>query len=68
MIEILTTEELAELLRLPANKVIALARRGELPVIYLDGRMRFDARDVEDFLCAKKIGQGPIRDITPTGK
>jgi excisionase family DNA binding protein len=49
-IELLTPDEFAELLRLPANRVVALARRGEIPFLMIDGRMRFDARDIEDWL------------------
>lgn len=49
-IEILTPEEVGELLRLSANRVVVLARRGELPYLMIDGHMRFDARDVEDWL------------------
>lgn len=68
MIEILTPEELAELLRLPANKVILLARRGELPFVLLDGKIRFDAEDVEAWISAKKIGQTRVVDVTPKQK
>jgi len=49
-IEILTADEVGELLRLSPNKVVLLARRGEIPFLTIDGRLRFDARDVEDWL------------------
>ncbi len=49
-IEILTPEEVGELLRISSNRVTLLARRGEIPFLTIDGRMRFDARDVEDWL------------------
>ena len=50
MIEILTPDEVAELLRLSANRVMLLARRGEIPFLTIDGRIRFEARDIEDWL------------------
>jgi excisionase family DNA binding protein len=68
VIEILTPEEVGELLRLPSNKVVLLARRGELPFVILDGRMRFDANDLEDWIKARKIGSAlppPPRTVTP---
>jgi excisionase family DNA binding protein len=49
-IEILTADEVGELIRLSANRVVALARRGEIPYLTIDGHVRFDARDVEDWL------------------
>jgi excisionase family DNA binding protein len=55
-IEILTAEEVGELLRLPSNKVIVMARRGDLPSFTLDGRLRFDASDLEDWIKARKSG------------
>ena len=66
MIEILTPEEVGELLRLPSNKVVILARRGELPFLMLDGRMRFDANDLEDWIKARKSGcmASPLRSVS----
>jgi hypothetical protein len=49
-IEILTAQEVGELLRLSSNRVILMARRGELPCFTLDGHLRFDAGDVERVL------------------
>ena len=49
-IEILTADEVGELIRLSANRVVALARRGEIPYLTIDGHVRFDARDIEDWL------------------
>ena len=54
MIEILTTDEVAELLRLSANRVLLLARRGEIPALVIDGRVRFDAGEVEDWIKAQR--------------
>ena len=49
-IEILTPDEVAELLRVSGNRVVVLARRGEIPFLTIDGRIRFDAKDIEDWL------------------
>jgi len=53
-IEIFTPDELGELVRLSANRVVVLARRGEIPFLMIDGHMRFDARDVEDWLRSRR--------------
>jgi excisionase family DNA binding protein len=53
-IEILTPDEVSELLRLSPNRVVLLARRGEIPFLTIDGRLRFDARDVEDWLRSQR--------------
>jgi len=49
-IELLTPDEVGELLRLSANRVVVLARRGEIPFLTIDGHVRFDAKDIEDWL------------------
>lgn len=68
-IEILTPEEVGELLRLSANRVVVLARRGELPYLMIDGHIRFDARDVEDWLRYQRsdapVLPAKMTDITP---
>jgi excisionase family DNA binding protein len=66
-IEILTAEEVGELLRLPSNKVILMARRGELPFFTLDGKIRFDADDLSDWIKARKSGciAAPPRTVNP---
>jgi excisionase family DNA binding protein len=61
MMEILTPEELGELLRLPPNRVIILARRGEIPSFSVDGRMRFDASEVESWLKSRRSDVSPPR-------
>lgn len=48
--EILTTDELADLLRISRNKVILMAQRGELPTLRIMGKLRFDADEVENWL------------------
>jgi excisionase family DNA binding protein len=54
VIEILTPDEVSELLRISPNRVVLLARRGEIPFLTIDGRLRFDARDVEDWIQAHR--------------
>jgi excisionase family DNA binding protein len=49
-IEILTPDEVGDLLRLSTNRVMVLARRGEIPFLKIEGRIRFDARDIEEWL------------------
>ena len=56
MIELLTAGEVAELLRVSQNRVLLLARRGELPFVSIGGRMRFDAAELEDWLKFKRSG------------
>ncbi|MBI4284159.1 MAG: helix-turn-helix domain-containing protein [Chloroflexi bacterium] len=58
--EILTVDEVAELLRLSANRVLLLARRGEIPSLMIDGRARFDAREIEDWIKIQR-GNVPLR-------
>jgi excisionase family DNA binding protein len=53
-IEILTADEVGELLRISPNRVMLLTRRGELPFLRIDGRIRFEARDVEDWLRSQR--------------
>lgn len=53
-IEIFTPDELGELIRLSANRVVALARRGEIPFLMIDGHIRFDARDIEGWLQSRR--------------
>jgi excisionase family DNA binding protein len=53
-LEILTPDEVGELLRISPNRVMLLARRGEIPYLKIDGRVRFDARDVEDWLRSQR--------------
>jgi excisionase family DNA binding protein len=54
MIDVLTADEVSELLRISTNRVMLLARRGEIPFLRVDGRIRFDARDVEDWLRSQR--------------
>lgn len=48
--ELLTLEEVSELLRLPRNRLVVLARKGELPAYRLLGRWRFEQKEIESWL------------------
>ena len=48
MLQILTGDEVAELLRLSPNRVLLLARRGDIPSLLIDRRVRFDAGKIDD--------------------
>ncbi len=50
MIDLLTAEELAELLRVSPNRILLLVRRGEIPILRVCGKIRFDASDIEAWL------------------
>ncbi len=54
MVEILTTEEVAELLRLSPNRVLLLARRGDIPFFRVDGRACFDGEEIDDWIKAQR--------------
>ena len=58
MIDLLTTEELAELLRVSPNRVLLLVRRGEIPTLRVCGKIRFDANDIQGWLEQLKVRQG----------
>jgi excisionase family DNA binding protein len=68
-IEILTPDEVAELLRVTPNRVVLLSRRGEIVSLRIDGKLRFDARDVEDYVNAQRDRQPmkPPRLVNATG-
>lgn len=64
MVEILTPQEVADLLRLSPNRVLLLARRDEIPSLVIDGRVRFDAGEVEDWIKSQRsdgLGRNPPR-------
>ena len=56
MVEILKPDEVAELLRLSPNRILLLARRGEIPSVIIDGRVRFDAGELEDWIKGQRSG------------
>lgn len=44
--ELLTIDEISELLRISPNKLILMARRGDIPAISLFGKLIFDAGQI----------------------
>ena len=55
---LLTTEEVAEVLRVEVVTVRRLVARGELAAYRLGGEYRFRARDIEDYLDRQRIPAG----------
>ena len=51
-IDIVTAEELPELLRLSPSRILLLARRGDIPSFRIDGRVRFDAQAIQEWIQA----------------
>jgi excisionase family DNA binding protein len=54
---LLTAEEVAELLRLPASTVYDLARTGRLPHLRIGRALRFSQSDLEAHLAQRCRGQ-----------
>ena len=48
--ELITADELSELLRISRNQVVLMAKRGDIPCYRVGGRFRFDAVEIEDWL------------------
>jgi len=44
--ELLTVDELSELLKISRNRVILTAKRGEIPALQVFGKLRFDAGEI----------------------
>jgi excisionase family DNA binding protein len=57
--ELLTVDELAEILRLTRNRVVRMARNGEMPAVVLDGRLRFDSIEIENWVRQNRINPMP---------
>ena len=55
MLQLLTQLEASELLRLTPRQVLRLAKRGDLPAVYLPGdEIRFDPADIAVWVEAHK--------------
>jgi len=65
---LLTAEQIAERLGVPAKWPLAQARAGHIPHVKLGRYVRFDVADVEAWLETVKTGGGPsFRRHHPTG-
>jgi excisionase family DNA binding protein len=65
---LLTAEELAERLGVPAKWPLAQARAGHIPHVKLGRYVRFDAADVDAWVESLKAGGGPaFRRHVPRG-
>jgi len=60
--ELLTAEEVAELLHIPRSTVSDYARRGVLPSIKLGRHVRFVRSDVADAIEQLRMGRAATRD------
>jgi putative molybdopterin biosynthesis protein len=58
-IELLTAEELGELLRVTSNTIVRMARDGEVPAIKIFGKLRFDAAEIERWIETQKVAKKP---------
>ena len=59
--ELLTTDEVAELLNIPRSTVSDYARRGVLPSVKLGRHRRFVRSDVDDAIERKRLGRATRR-------
>lgn len=59
--ELLTAEDVAELLHVPRSTVSDYARRGALPSIKLGRHVRFVRSDVADAIEQLRLGRAPAR-------
>lgn len=48
--ELLTVDEVSELLKVSRNQVVLSATRGEMPALKVLGKLRFDATEIESWL------------------
>ena len=53
--ELLTVDELSELLKISRNRLILMARRGEVPAFSIAGRLRFDAGEIEQWVKRRRV-------------
>ena len=68
MERLMTTEEVAELLRLDAVTVRRLITRGELPAYRIAGEYRFSQEDLEKFLKSQRVVANPPGPNHPMAK
>lgn len=68
MERLMTTEEVAELLRLDAVTVRRLITRGELPAYRIAGEYRFSPEDLENFLKGQRVVANPPGPNHPMAK
>jgi excisionase family DNA binding protein len=60
--ELLNANELASLLQLSRNKIIIMARNGDIPAYLVLGRLRFDADEIASWVKKLRVQPGdPVR-------
>ncbi len=56
--ELLTVDEISELLRFSRNQIILMAKRGDIPALSVLGKLRFDANEIENWLKRNRVPGG----------
>ncbi len=60
--ELLNADELATLLQVSRNKVVAMAKAGDVPAYLVLGKLRFDASEIEVWFKKKRVRPNdPVR-------
>ncbi len=53
--DMLTVDELSELLKISRNRIVLMAKRGNIPAILVLGKLRFDANEIEKWLKENRV-------------
>ena len=60
--ELLNADEVATLLQLSRNKIVIMARNGDIPAYLLLGKLRFDADEIAEWVKKLRVHPGdPVR-------
>jgi excisionase family DNA binding protein len=60
--ELLNADEVATLLQLSRNKIVIMARNGDIPAYLLLGKLRFDADEIAEWVKKLRVRPGdPVR-------
>jgi len=60
-LELLTAEDLSDLLKISPNQVVLRARRGTIPAINVFGKLRFNAAEIEAWLESNRLTPKEVR-------
>lgn len=64
MINLLTPKDVARLLNCKPSSLYAWAKEGKIPAIKLNGLLRFDPREIEEWINNNKINASPVKGRT----
>jgi len=53
--DLLTLDELADLLRISRNRIIILVKNGDIPALRVFGKLIFDANEIEHWLKQHRV-------------